>query len=253
MKLLKRTRSAVWWRAWRDFERGSRKWQRGVEIPTIARLCKFSKNKAALEVGAGAGRLAAKFAPTCRVLYAVESDEKALTSMRNAAKFRIIDADLHKLPFADESFDCVYSAWVLQSRRIDLPRAVAEQVRVLKNKGSIVAVTENGEGDDAELKESLGKKGNRKKRERIVADIQKLLRANGCRKVSEARKTVRFEFPHSIERTAEIIRQIVASGEGLNESQQNKLRKFLEKRGKNGKVIFTQGASFISAEKRIAD
>ncbi|MEW5955821.1 MAG: class I SAM-dependent methyltransferase [Candidatus Micrarchaeota archaeon] len=253
MKLLKHTRSTEWWRAWRAFEKSSRKWQRSVELPAIARLCKFSKNKAALEVGAGVGRLAAKFAPECRALYAVESDERALKQLRKAAKkskwLTVVEADLYALPFADGSFDCVYSAWVLQSRRIDLPRAVSEQVRVLKKKGKIVAVTENGEGDDAQLKELLGKKGNKRKREKIVADIKKLLRANGCKKIGEERRVVRFEFPYSIERTAEILRQIVVSGEGLDESKRGVLQRFLAERRKNGRIVFTQGASFVSAEK----
>ncbi|NYZ74856.1 class I SAM-dependent methyltransferase [Candidatus Micrarchaeota archaeon] len=250
MKLIKRTRSAAWWRAWRDFERGSRKWQRGVELPTIAALCKFSKSKDALEVGAGSGRLASKFAAKCRMLCAIEHDEKALATLRKDKQVKVVDADLHALPFADESFDCVYSAWVLQSRRLELPTAVAEQARVLKKKGRLVAVIENEEGDDAELMELLGKKSHdKRKRRKIVTDIKKLLHANGCRKVEEERKRVCFEFHYPVERTAEILRQIIISGEKLNESQQSKLRKFLEKRRKKGKVIFTQGASFISAEK----
>jgi SAM-dependent methyltransferase len=54
-------------------------------------------------------------------------------------------ADMHRLPFADESFDAVlYSATLHHSP--DLPRAVAEGARVLKRGGAFIAVNEPAAG-----------------------------------------------------------------------------------------------------------
>jgi phosphatidylethanolamine/phosphatidyl-N-methylethanolamine N-methyltransferase len=89
-----------------------------------------------LEVGAGTGR-------TERVGTPAESHISLDISRRMLSQAKgmetPIEGDVHTLPFASNSFDCVLAV-LLFSTRIDQATAVEEMSRVCKNDGTIVLV-----------------------------------------------------------------------------------------------------------------
>ncbi len=108
-----------------------------------------------LEVGCGTGAFAARLVaalPDATVVALDQSERFVdLTGSRG------VDArlgDLHDLPFADDSFDCVVALWMLYHVE-DLHRGLAETRRVLRPDGTFVAVT-NGDDHLADLRGEAG-------------------------------------------------------------------------------------------------
>lgn len=111
-----------------------------------------------LEVGGGEGELAE------RIVHEVVGVELVLVDqserMVELSRERGLDArvaDVHSLPFADESFDCTVAAWMLY-HATDVGLAISELARVTRSGGRLVAVT-NGAGHLAELRELAGAGG----------------------------------------------------------------------------------------------
>lgn len=96
----------------------------------------------ALDLGAGTGDLAHEFhrAGAARV---VGLDVSAAMLLRAQEKYGgeadWAQGDALRLPFADESFDALASAFVLRNL-VDLPAALAEMARVLRPGGRLVAL-----------------------------------------------------------------------------------------------------------------
>lgn len=107
-----------------------------------------------LEVGPGPGELAERLASELEaVVVAVDVSPR----MVELARARGVDArlgDVQKLPFDDESFDCVVAAWMLYHVP-EVKRALAEISRVLRPGGRLVAVT-NSERHLAEMRVLAG-------------------------------------------------------------------------------------------------
>lgn len=99
-----------------------------------------AKPKRILDVGAGLGEMAERFAYELGAhVCAVDISPR----MVELAKARGIDAqiaDAEQLPFPDDDFDCVYAGWVLYHVP-NLQRAVAEAARVLRPDGTLVAAS----------------------------------------------------------------------------------------------------------------
>ena len=101
--------------------------------------------RSVIEIGSGAGGHSAMFARHGAIVTAVDITEARVNA--TAAKFQIlgvdaggcraIQGDAEALPFADESFDIVYSNGVLHHTR-DTEKAVEEVFRVLKPGGKAV-------------------------------------------------------------------------------------------------------------------
>ena len=92
----------------------------------------------ALDVGCGTGDLTAELVDSGAAL-ALGLDP--VPGMLNAAAAKVpegrwVEGDALRLPFADGSFDCVVSAFVMRNLP-DLPAALAEQRRVLEVGGRI--------------------------------------------------------------------------------------------------------------------
>lgn len=96
--------------------------------------------KSVLEIGIGLGADHEQFARGGAALTGVDLTQRAVT--RTAERFALMGltsniqvADAEALPFADNSFDLVYS-WGVLHHTPDTPKAIAEALRVLKPGGA---------------------------------------------------------------------------------------------------------------------
>lgn len=109
----------------------------------VIRRAKIQPQNAVLDLGAGTGDLAREAlrqAPDCRPLaadYTLEMMRVGRARYGQPADWSAADA--LNLPFPDQSFDVVVSGYLLRNV-VDLPRALAEQYRVLRPGGRIVAL-----------------------------------------------------------------------------------------------------------------
>ncbi|MDA0998532.1 MAG: class I SAM-dependent methyltransferase [Proteobacteria bacterium] len=105
------------------------------------------RGKLVLEIGSGAGGHSALFAKYGAVMTSVDITNPRVRATQakfdlmgdHAAGCRAMEADAENLPFADASFDIVYSNGVLHHTR-DTERAIAEVHRVLKPKGRAIVM-----------------------------------------------------------------------------------------------------------------
>lgn len=113
------------------------KWRRFVaeaaELPAEGRL---------LDIATGTGDIAfeaLKRSPQAKIVGADFALEMMRVGRRRPLGARVVwmGADAVALPFADESFDAVVSGYLMRNV-VDIPRALAEQWRVLKPGGRIV-------------------------------------------------------------------------------------------------------------------
>lgn len=111
--------------------------------PFIARYAQFSSTtgKKVLEVGVGVGTDHVQFARAGADLHGVDLTDRGIELVRRRLELEglaseLAVADAERLPFADDSFDVVYS-WGVLHHTPDTPRAVAEAIRVLRPGGRI--------------------------------------------------------------------------------------------------------------------
>jgi len=128
-------------------ERGSHEYFAEIEAakdrlePYVHDFAEFGswRDRDVLEVGCGVGTDTVRFARAGARITAVDLTETAvaLTSQRLAAEGldgTVRQADAEQLPFADESFDLVYS-WGVLHHTPDTARAVSEVARVARHGG----------------------------------------------------------------------------------------------------------------------
>lgn len=99
-----------------------------------------ARPKQVLEVGCGPGELAARVQDEIGASVAAID---ASPRMVELARGRDVDArvgDVQELPFGRAEFDCAVAAWMLYHVP-DVPKALAELARVLKENGRLIAVT----------------------------------------------------------------------------------------------------------------
>ncbi|HEX3774537.1 MAG TPA: metalloregulator ArsR/SmtB family transcription factor [Polyangiaceae bacterium] len=109
-------------------------------------IAAFLKLGDVLDVGSGDGAAAASLAPYCKSLTCIDTSARMIESAKERlAKFahaRAAVADVHALPFADESFDSVLMFHTLTYAEAP-ERALAECARVLRPGGKIVLLCLN--------------------------------------------------------------------------------------------------------------
>lgn len=129
----------------------------GLENPSVLSLEEWHKNALhlappvhnlkVLEVGCGVGDFALYLAQQEADVTAVDFSEKAIELARTKNELQkknvnFLIADAQALPFADNSFDLIFSCECLE--HIPLPQlALAEMQRVLKPSGRLILTTEN--------------------------------------------------------------------------------------------------------------
>jgi SAM-dependent methyltransferase len=96
--------------------------------------------KRVLDAGCGAGRFAEVALSLGAELFAIDYSsavDAAKANLGASPRLHLMQADIYALPFAEESFDCIYSLGVLQHTP-DVHRAFRSLVRYLKPGGQIV-------------------------------------------------------------------------------------------------------------------
>ena len=129
------------------YDRYEQDWLRVAGAPAVARVeavlaGRLPPAARVLDAGIGTGATAARvlaIQPTARVI-GVDLSLEMLRAARQRlprTAVRLAQADVTRLPFADDRFDAVVSTWVLET--LPEPRAaVAEMLRVIQPDGFIV-------------------------------------------------------------------------------------------------------------------
>lgn len=111
--------------------------------PFIHRVAQFesARTTSVLEIGVGLGTDHVQFARAGAQVHGVDLTERGIALVRRRLELEGLASDLHvadaeQLPFADASFDYVYS-WGVLHHTPDTRRAVAEAIRVLRPGGRI--------------------------------------------------------------------------------------------------------------------
>ncbi len=115
----------------------------------VIRLAELPRQGRLLDLGAGTGDLSREAAQQRSSLHVVAADftldmmrigmSRLQSATHAKAQIEWCGADANRLPFPDSVFDAVVSAFLLRNLG-DLPRSLAEQYRVLKPGGRIVAL-----------------------------------------------------------------------------------------------------------------
>ena len=114
--------------------------------PYIARFADFagSRDKRVLEIGVGLGTDFVRFARAGAIATGVDLTERGVELVRRRVELEglgaeVLVADAERLPFADASFDRVYS-WGVLHHTPDTTRAVGEAIRVLRPGGELTVM-----------------------------------------------------------------------------------------------------------------
>jgi ubiquinone/menaquinone biosynthesis C-methylase UbiE len=111
--------------------------------PFIHRFAAFrsTRGQSVLEIGVGLGTDHVQFARAGALLHGVDLTERGVELVRRRLELEGLSSDLRvadaeQLPFAEDSFDYVYS-WGVLHHTPDTPGAVAEAIRVLRPGGRL--------------------------------------------------------------------------------------------------------------------
>ncbi|HXQ50245.1 MAG TPA: class I SAM-dependent methyltransferase [Stellaceae bacterium] len=115
-------------------------WFRGLHANLIAAWRGAGGGRLLLDAGCGTGGLLARLAAEApaSLRCGIELDPDACRVARDKSNAAIAAASVDRLPFADRSFDAIFSADVLCHRGVDERAALAEFRRCLKERGALV-------------------------------------------------------------------------------------------------------------------
>lgn len=115
-----------------------------INHPAMEKLKELSKNSLdILDMGCGEGTRLAKIADNKTSVYGIDISKKAIEiAKKKYPKFNFFVGNLEKLPFSDEKFDLVYSAFVFE--HLDNPeKVIKEGIRVLKKGSNMLIAAPN--------------------------------------------------------------------------------------------------------------
>ncbi len=124
----------------REYQRLNPGWQESMELYRDLISSSISSKTKVLDVGCGHGDFLKSVYKKTAHTYGVDPDKQALAKNK-FIKHKVV-AEAQKLPFADNFFDLVVSAWVLE-HLTDPQKAFSEIFRVLKPGGKVIFLTPN--------------------------------------------------------------------------------------------------------------
>lgn len=109
-----------------------------ILLPTILNLLGIIRHKDLLDIGCGPGIYAGELAKRGANVFGIDISRKMLDKARNNTettntKVELLKADVHLLPFKDESFDIAVLILTILNAKI-----IREAARVLKSKGILL-------------------------------------------------------------------------------------------------------------------
>jgi len=115
-----------------------------MKHPAMVKLKEISKEASSiLDMGCGEGTRLAKIADKNGKIYGIDISKKAIEiAKKKYPQFNFRVGNLEKLPFPDNTFDLVYSAFVFEHLR-NPEKVIKEGVRVLKKGGSLLIAAPN--------------------------------------------------------------------------------------------------------------
>lgn len=122
----------------------AKKGSEDLNHPAMIELKNISKNaRKLLDMGCGEGTRLANIADKHTTIFGIDISSTAIKKAKKKyPKFNFVVGDLEKLPFPDNEFDLVYSAFVFE--HLDNPKKVIKEgVRVLKPGGSFLIAAPN--------------------------------------------------------------------------------------------------------------
>jgi len=145
-----KTQGDIWWKpdhVLHLLKSSVNPWRVKYAINVLKKLNIDPKGKTALEVGSGGGILTEEICKMGFTTTGIDPADESLQTASNHAKAEGLNITYEKgtgeqLPYADQSFDCVFCCDVLEHVR-DLPRVIAEIARVLKPNGVFIYDTLN--------------------------------------------------------------------------------------------------------------
>ncbi|MFH0928964.1 MAG: class I SAM-dependent methyltransferase, partial [Candidatus Aenigmatarchaeota archaeon] len=136
----------------------------------------FNKNMKILEIGCGCGAFGRHFKGKVK---GIEISPKLAKKANNF--FPCVLGDIRHLPFADKSFDIIFSGFVLHHVVNDISKVVKECKRVLKNKGKIFLIEPNAKSLFEEMQRFRNPKGYSKEERAItVNELRKWFKDFDC-------------------------------------------------------------------------
>lgn len=122
-------------------------WRVGYAAKVLKRLNIDPQGKTALEIGSGGGILTEEICKMGFTTTGIEPAEESIQAARRHAEAEGLTITYEKgtgeqLPYADQSFDCVFCCDVLEHVQ-DLPKVIFEISRVLKSNGVFIYDTIN--------------------------------------------------------------------------------------------------------------
>jgi ubiquinone/menaquinone biosynthesis C-methylase UbiE len=115
-----------------------------TEHPGMKLLFKITKGKKdILDLGCGEGTRLSLISGKGKSLTGIDISDNSIERARTKyPRIKFISGNIEKLPFPDESFDLVYSAFVFE--HLDKPeKVISEAIRVLKKGGNLLIMAPN--------------------------------------------------------------------------------------------------------------
>ena len=121
-------------------QKGSVDFTGNTGLQIIQQICHQSHR--ILDCGCGEGQKLSMMSPQNGVSFGVDISQLALKRAKRFPEIRLVAADLENLPFADQSFDATYSAYVIE--HVQNPESVLkEMIRVTKSNGYVMVIAPN--------------------------------------------------------------------------------------------------------------
>lgn len=142
MDIKQKLKKEVWNKE--DYYHDAHKGSLDIRHPGMGVLIQLAKNSSSiLDLGCGDGTRLNLLAESNKTAVGIDLSQTAIKMARSSyPNLRFLKADLERIPLEDESFDLIYSAFVLEHLS-NSKQVIKEVIRVLKKDGFLVLIAPN--------------------------------------------------------------------------------------------------------------